>query len=80
VFIFASGGPARFSTAPVSTLNLVKTQSAQLWEYVFPSVIDPDGGAVTVIRSVGSASFVTALGDRFRVADISLASVVVGTY
>ena len=47
---------------------------------MFPSVIDPDGSAVTVISSVGSASFVTALSDRFRVADISLASVVVGTY
>jgi len=35
---------------------------------------------VNVVSTVGTATFVTALSDRFSVTDVSLATVIVGTY
>ena len=51
------------------------------WSYMFPVVVDADGDMVTVeVVNTGGATFVQVFNDRLEIADLSAASVLVGSY
>ena len=50
------------------------------WSYVFPATADVEGDSVSVTVSAGSASFLGTSSSQISIADLSSASVIVGSY